>query len=475
MYDQVDLRQAYTNKYAAQLNITLGGIDENGEDAVNPVTFMFLEGVGRVRLPDPEVSLRIHSKNPPEFLQKASVLTAEKINCIAYYNDDLFVDNLIKAGVKPEYARCYAFDLCQDITIPGKGDYYCAFQISLIHEVLEVMRNFPDDPSLTFDDFINILKKRIAENTRSAIEWYNNGLKGLVEYAKGNAEYYFENIKQGANPCPGWRSPMAPLPFLSALYEGCIESAADLNLHPIPDKSLGAMIGCPVEGINSLAAIKLYCFDKKEYTVAELLKACEENFVGNEELRLKLFNAPKWGNDEDYCDLIGKDILEFGLKEMLKYETADGGKILAGIHQPHPVSTGYGLMATPDGRKAGTPTAVTLTPANGTLRKGATAAFKSVVKIDPTLSQWNFCMMLTYYASVFGCSDGPALFENMMKSYFSMGGLQHQPNVLDVEALRDAQIHPEKYKDLIVRLWGVAAHFVDLPREMQEEMIARAG
>lgn len=130
-------------------------------------------------------------------------------------------------------------------------------------------------------------------------------------------------------------------------------------------------------------------------------------------------------------------------------------------------------MATPEGRFSGTPVAVTLTPENGTMKNGPTAALRSASKLDPDLIQWNFCIMVNYFSSVFRGNDGASIFETLLKGYFAQGGLQHQPNVLDVEQLKQTQLQPERYKDLIVRLWGVSAHFVDLSRELQDELIAR--
>ena len=147
--------------------------------------------------------------------------------------------------------------------------------------------------------------------------------------------------------------------------------------------------------------------------------------------------------------------------------------MLAGIHQAHPVPTGAKLMATPDGRSCGAPVAVTLSPQNGTMRNGPTAALSSAAKINPMLVQWNYCVMVNYFASVFKGNQGAEIFKSLLKGYFAANGLQHQPNVLDVDELKRAQLNPEHYKDLIVRLWGVSAHFVDLPRELQDEMIAR--
>jgi formate C-acetyltransferase len=186
-----------------------------------------------------------------------------------------------------------------------------------------------------------------------------------------------------------------------------------------------------------------------------------------------LWNCPKWGNDDDYVDKIAKDILEFCLRETQKYKTFLGGQVLGGIHQPHPLSTGEKLMATPEGRSAGAPVAVTLTPESGTVKNGPTAILRSAAKIQPMLGQWNYCVMVNYFASVFKGNDGKEIFKTLLKGYFGAGGLQHQPNVSDVEELKKAQLDPENYKDLIVRLWGVSAHFVDLPKQLQDEMITR--
>ena len=268
---------------------------------------------------------------------------------------------------------------------------------------------------------------------------------------------------------------MAPLPFISPLYHGSLENALDIAFEPYPVKEKGMFFGTATEAINSLAAIKKVVYDEKKFSLAEIYSACESNFEGTKGTLIKsiLWNCPKWGNDNDYVDEIAKEILEFCLMETQKYKTFLGGQVLGGIHQPHPVLTGKDLMATPEGRYAGAPVAVTLTPESGTAKNGPTAILHSAAKIDPMLVQWNDCVMVNYFASAFRGNNGKEIFKNLLLGYFKEGGLQHQPNVLNVADLKNAQLEPEKYKDLIVRLWGVSAHFVDLPRELQDEMIAR--
>lgn len=472
MYDQVDIHESYLSDYAAQLNITIGGVLRNGEDAVNEVTYMIIQGIKEVNLPEPEVSIRANSKNPPEFLERCCKLSVKGYNYLSYYNDDVFIDSMVKAGVSIEDARDYSFDLCQDMTFAGRGDLYNSGATSIAFELM----NFLEDSTeyTNFNRFLEGFKDHLKQNIHDQINGYLAVEKAFSEYKKGNKKYYFDMVKSnGLRPNLQGKSLMSPLPFLSGLYHNCIESATDFTLDGYPLQHKGYIIGCLTEGINSLAAIKKLVFDGEKYSLQQVYEACKVDFENYEVTRQELWNAPKWGNDNDYVDLIGKEIIEFCCKEITKFDTYSGGKFLAGVHQPHPVATGKSLCATPDGRRNKAPVAVTLTPESGTMKNGPTATLKSASKINHDVCQWNFCVMITYYASTFEGNDGYKIFMNLLKSYFKRGGLQHQPNVLNPDKLRDAQINPEKYKDLTVRLWGVSAHFVDLPKELQEEVINR--
>ncbi len=474
MYDQVDIVNSYLGNYAAQLVVTLGGVLPDGSNAVNEVSMMFLEAIDKIRLPEPEFNLRINTKNPPEFLDKAAELTISGCNFIAYFNDDLFVESLNKAGIPIEYARSYGFDLCQDINIPGMGDFYYILHPSLARILMEFLKSCRE--LRDFDELMCKFKEHLAQFIEETIKNYNSAEEHLLLYAHGKEEKYFEEIKILNKPADRrGGSPMAPLPFLSPLYHGSLENALDIAYVPYPLKEKGIIYGTATETINSLAAIKKVVFDEKRFSLEEIYSACESNFEGEKGMLIRsiLWSCPKWGNDDDYVDEIAKDILEFCLRETQKYKTFLGGQILGGIHQAHPVAKAKGLMATPEGRYADAPIAVSLTPESGTAKNGPTAILRSAAKIDPMLVQWNYCVMINYFASAFKGNNGKETFKTLLTGYFKQGGLQHQPNVLDVEDLKRAQLEPKKYKDLIVRLWGVSAHFVDLPRELQDEMIAR--
>ena len=473
MYDQADIEEGYFNKHEGQLVVTLGGQTPEGDSAVSDTTMLFLEAIDHTRLPEPEFNLRVSSKDPAEYLDRAAHLTITGCNFVSYYNDDTIIPSLVGMGLKPEDARNYGFDLCQDLNIPGKSDFFCSNGMSLAFDLLELL--LEDQSFATFDDLMTAYKERIVRTTRAAFAESELAHENLINYGAGNFESYFSNLEKGINGAWDARHPMCPLPYLSGMFHGTVENATDMIYESYPIKHRGALVSTPVEGINSLAAIRKVVYDDKLYTLEEVAQACRDDYQGEgqEIMRNLLWNAPKWGNDDPYVDLIAKDIIEFCLRELNSYKFYNGAPQLSGVHQPHPVPTGKGMMATPDGRHKGQPVSVTMTPASGTMKRGATAALKSASIFDASLLQWNYCFMINYYASAFEGERGREVFKNLLLTYFRRGGVQHQPNVLDASALRNAQLEPEKYKDLVVRLWGVSAHFVDLPRELQDEIIAR--
>ena len=470
-YDQVDINDlTYIQKHEGQLVVTLGGVLPNGENAVGRTTMLFLDAIEELMLPEPEFNLRISSKNPPEFLDRAAALSVRGANFISYYNDDLFVKSLTEAGLSPEDARSYGFDLCQDINVPGKCDTWIACEVVLAFELMNMLEECTDFSD--FDSLFSAYKERVKRAIENSAERFNRAHAHLNLYGDGKeAEFFSMRSELGKTG----RSPLCPLPYLSGLFHGSIENAKDMIYDPYPIKKKGAYAGMPVEAVNSRAALKEVAFDKKKHTVEEIYLACKRNFGGEGdcEMRKMLRDAPKWGNDDPYVDSIAKELFEFTLRTLAAQSTPEGGNMLAGIHQPHPVANGQRLMATPDGRGSGEPVAVTLTPASGTMKNGATAALKSAACIDPSLVHWNYCVMVNYYRTVFSSPDGKDKFKNLLLGYFALGGLQHQPNILDKDELIKAQENPEKYKDLVVRLWGISAHFTDLPKNLQDEVIAR--
>ena len=537
MYDIKLLDRTLMGVYSAQHNITIGGVTRDGKDGANRVTFMVLTALSRTRLPEPLVSVRLSSQNPSWVKEMACELSAAGMNCINYYNDDLYVETLRLAGLKAEDARDYGFGLCQDVLIPGRGDHYCSGGINLTLTLLELLREQEDVGS--FEELKALYIARIRERIHTYLEQYNRWEQAVLQFNEGNPEPFLQGYREGSfdvfapaqglssaqaarnqsgqgtenkqsgqaaenkqsgqaaeNKQSGQRennqsgqaesmqpgqpreelyanSLMSPLPITSALYHGCMEKGADVARCGCVNGDKGVMVLTPVVAVNALAAIKKVVFEDGFASLREVCDACDANFEGYEILRQRLWNAPKWGNDDPAVDDDAVDIFSAALDEVNAHTTPKGGRHLGGLHQPHPVFAGRNIPATPEGRFAGTPIPVTISPENGTVHRGPTAAMMSAAKIDWRKIKWNVCLMLQYYASAFRGEDGRKKLGMLLDGYFAAGGLQHQPNIVDVEDLKKAQKHPEQYRDLIIRMWGVSAYFVDLPRDVQDEFIAR--
>lgn len=497
MYDQYDLILADKNlmgRYSAQHNITIGGVTRAGEDGSNPITKAVLRALSYTRLPEPLISVRISKLSPDWLMELASNLSITGLNCMAYYHDEAVIDSLHTAGLAIEDARDYGFGLCQDILIPGRGDHYCSAGVNLSHVLLKTLKE-NKDKELSFDQFYQQYLEDIKSTVDHNLTTYNLWEESIIAYNQGNRDLFFQRYHDGlinpTEPSPGIsdaqaakgeddlveelyiQTLMSPLPMTSSLYHGCMESGTDVTRCGCVNKDKGVMILGPVVAINSLVALKKNVFEEKRYTLAQIWTALEANWAGYEEMRQVMWNSPKWCNDDDYVDVHAVEMIATASLQINKYKTPSGGVHLAGVHQPHPVFAGRTLMATPEGRFAGTPIPVTLSPENGTLKNGPTAGFKSAAKIDHQRLQWNSCVMLQYYSSTFAGEDGAKKFANLLKAYHRLGGIQHQPNIVDIASLKEAQVTPEKYKDLIIRMWGVSAHFVDLPRDVQDEFISR--
>lgn len=498
MYDQYDLILADKNlmgRYSAQHNVTIGGVDQSGADASNTITKAVLKALYHTRLPEPLISVRISEKSPDWLLSMATSLSVKGMNCMAYYNDELVIQSLNKAGLPLEDARSYGFGLCQDILIPGRGDHYCSGGIHLTFLLLDTIEELKNK-TISYTTFLSTYKNNIIKRIHKNIEGYNHWEASILEYNKGNKEFFFDSVRNGTivpdEPALGLsdaqaaknsddtkggelyiQSLMSPLPVTSALYEGCIENGVDLSRCGCIGRDKGVMILSPVVAFNGLAALKKVVFGDQRYTLAEVSIALKNNWNGYEEMRQYLWNSPKWCNDDPFVDEDAIEIFSLTSREINKFRTPKGGVHLAGAHQPHPVFAGRNIPATPEGRFAGTPIPVTLSPQNGTLRTGLIGALKSVSKIHSTDLHWNACMMLQYYASTFDEEDGASKFAQILKSFFKLGGIQHQPNIVNLKDLKKAQIYPDSYKDIIIRMWGVSAHFIDLPKDVQDEFIAR--
>ena len=270
---------------------------------------------------------------------------------------------------------------------------------------------------------------------------------------------------------------LTPCPYLSALLDYRIEIGKDVEEGGGPNYNATLMIGhCSVNVGNSLYAIKKNVFDEKKITLKELEEALAENFQSEKGrlIRKILLETPKYGNDIDEVDFMVKDSLNWYLKGFDKYVPIRGGHYCP---SPQTLSanayTGELLGATPDGRAAGEPTADNISPAAGDDIDGATAVLKSVAKLDHVLATHGTILNMKLHPSTVSGGERLKKFADMIRAFFNLQGFQVQFNIVSAETLREAQKHPEHYRNLIVKVAGYSARFTTLDEHLQNQIIAR--
>lgn len=464
--------------YNGMEGLVLGGVASDGTSAVNRLSYAFLRAGARLRLCAPEISLRIAANTPPDFLRLACEANAAGLNTIAYFNDDAVVRALMHAGFPPEDARSWSLDQCQDILIEGCSDFFFAGIVSLGHLVTDAVMAADDDAAYAelyadilrrIDAELDLIERRSVEGERRYIRYDDDpcALDGY-EYELGDTrpQFHFGSLY-------GYDL-ISPQPLMSATLLDCIENATDLTRFGLRYRQKGILATFPTSGANSLAAVRYCVYEQGTLTLAQVKAALARNYAGMEDVRHTLLNAPKWGNDDDRADRTAAELFEYALRAIGKRKNAWGKSFLSGLHQPHTQASGRNLGATPDGRFAGTPVPVSASPQQGTDVNGPTAALNSIAKIDPDLLQWNMAATLSFVAP--GTEKREEFAENLhslIQGYFDQGGVQLQPNVLSVQALRDAQAHPAQHRDILVRVWGVSAYFVEISKAFQDEIISR--
>lgn len=453
IYDGNNLRQT----------VTVGGIDAAGKSAVNDLSYIILDAVDNLKLIYPNIAVRLHPEEPEAFWKRVMHIMTDGSNLIEVFNDEVIIPGFVDHGFPVNMSRDYIIAGCvQPIPADTYGPNCSAFVNG--PKVLEMALNggkpyysmFGDDEDLpvpefkTYDELWNAFKLQLKAVVKSAAEGMD--IVDEVQYIE------------------------LPNPILSAVTDGTIESGRDV-------KAGGARYnytGMSIVGIgtltDSLAAIKELVFEKKAYSLSEVVEWIKSDFEGYESQRQMLKNhAPKYGNDIPWVDSIARDISDCFADILGEYKTYRGGIYGAGLHtENHHIIEGIMVAATPDGRKAGERLSPGCGPTSGMDQNGPTASLHSFAAIDYTKMMSGSSANMRVNPSILRYDNQVDQFEAMLRAYFKLGGQHLQISVVDAETLRDAQKNPEGYKDLIVRVTGYSARFVELTAALQEEIIKRS-
>ncbi|MDR0858154.1 MAG: hypothetical protein LBN97_03885 [Oscillospiraceae bacterium] len=452
---------------------TIGGIDpDSGEDSCNTLSFMVLETIGRLKLHDPTVSMRVHPGTTDE-LWNCALETSKLVGGLPLFqNDEVIIPGLQKElGFTLRDARDYSIIGCQEIV--GSGcDFPAPNGVGAAHAslyygvVLDMALNngvnpmngkkAPLDTGFLYDmTSIDEVKAAYAKMSGYLLKWYVT-INNYAEYLAGY------NL---------------PYAMLSMSMRGCMEKGLDCSSGGCDYNSYGGTATGLATIADSIATINYMCFDKKLCTTRELYDAYMSNWEGkaNELLRQRILSdVPHYGNADPYADNELKWAADTYYQQCSECSSIRSKTYKAGMYgAADHVQQGEWTWATPDGRKTGTPIADAISPAQSRDGNGPTGVFNSAVVFDHTKFMDGMALNLRMHPSVLSEESGIAKLREMTKQYFADGGLECQYNVVDTDTLRAAQERPDLYRDLVVRIAGYSAYFVELGRRLQDDIIAR--
>jgi formate C-acetyltransferase len=442
--------------------INVGGLKRDGTDGVNDLSYLILDVIEEMRILQPSSMVQISAKGPESFLLRALRIVKTGFGQPSIFNTDAIVKEMVRAGKSVEDARDGGSSGCVETGAFGKEAYLLTGYFNLA-KVFEITLHDGFDPRTgktiglrtgdsskfrTFDELFEAYRKQIRHFVDIKIRGNNVIEKLFMEYL--------------------------PAPFLSLLVSDCIARGKDYhgggaryNTNYIQGVGMGTIT-------DVLSSIMYHVFDKKTLTLKKLITALDADFKGQEALRQRFLNrTPKYGNDDDYADSLMKRVFEAYFEAVEGRPTVRGGVYHIDL-LPTTCHIYFGKVtgATADGRKAGEPVSEGVSPVQGADRHGPTAVIKSVGKMDH-IRTGGTLLNQKFTPQLIADDEGLADLGHLVRSYFRMDGHHIQFNVVTADTLREAQKHPEKYRDLIVRVAGYSDYFVDCGRELQEEIIKR--
>ncbi len=459
---KVGVTAAESGTYTDFCNINTGGLKADGSSGVSELTYLILDVIDEMRLLQPSSNLQLSKKSPDRFLKRGLEIVRKGWGQPSIFNADMVVEELLRQGKSIEDARAGGTSGCVETGAFGKEAYILTGYFNL-PKVLEIALNNGVDTRTGKSIGLATGDPRTFTSFDEVFEAFRKQLHHFVEI-KIRGNQVIERLY----------SRHMPAPFLSLLVDDCIAKGRDYNDGGPRYNSTYIMAVAPGSCTDSLAAIRFHVFDRKTVSMGELLDALRADFDGHEKTRLLLWNkTPKFGNDDEYADGILRKVFDAFFDEINGRPNTKGGTYRVNyLSTTCHVYFGSVTGATPDGRHAWEPLSDGISPAQGADRKGPTAVIQSAAKMDHARTGGTLLNQKFTPKLVEG-EEGLRNMAHLVRSYFKMDGHHIQFNVVTAETLREAQKHPEKYRDLIVRVAGYSDYFCDLTAGLQNEIIAR--
>ncbi len=452
-------------------NVTIGGLDpETGEDASNPVSFMVFETIGRLKLHDPTLVFRTSSKTPQK-LWDCAIATSRLVGGLPlYYNDDVVIPTMVKEmGYELKDARDYGCIGCQEIVGCG-NDYPAPNGLQPPHAALwwgSILDMAINDGKNPFNN--------VQSSLHTGFLYEMNSIEEVREAVRKMAQHVMNMYITIQNYTETQVMFWAPESVLSLSIEGCMENGKDCTQGGAKYNSFGGTATGLATLADSLTTIKYMCFDKKLCTTRELYDAVIDNWEGHETLRQQILDVvPHFGNGDPYADMEMQWITDTYHDLCKGMRTTRCNVYKAGLYgSSDHINQGRFTWGTPDGRKYPDPIADAASPAQGRDKRGPLTVMNSARCYDHTNFLGGIALNLRMHPSVLSNDAGVEKLRDATQSYFHDGGMEIQYNVVDTDTLRAAQEHPEEYRDLVVRIAGYSAYFVELGRDLQDDIISR--
>ena len=442
--------------------INVGGLKPDGSDGANELSYLILDVIEEMRLLQPSSMVQVSAKNPDSLLLRALRIVKTGFGQPSIFNTDAIVQELMRQGKAVEDARKGGSSGCVEAGAFGREAYILTGYFNM-PKVLEITLNNGVDPRTG---------KKIGLETGDPRNF--GSFEELMSAFEKQMKHFIDIKIRGNNVIEKLFATYLPSPFLSLFIDDCITKGKDYhnggaryNTRYIQGVGLGTIT-------DMLTSLKYNVFEQKLVTMDEMLRALSQNFKGYERLRDHLINkTPKFGNDDDYADEQARRVFDLYFNLIDGRPTVCGGKYRINL-LPTTVHVYFGKVtgATPDGRLAGEPVSEGISPVQGMDRKGPTAVIKSEGKLDH-IKTGGTLLNQKFTPQLLADDEGLAKLKDLIRSYFRLMGHHIQFNVVTAETLRDAQKHPEKYRDLIVRVAGYSDYFVDCAKELQDEIIRR--
>lgn len=462
--------------------LTIGGVDREGKDVTNDLTMMMLDASVHTRMMCPWLLVRMHENTPYELKVKTVECIRAGYGHPKIFNDAPTIKAQMRKGQTLEEARDYAVVGCVEPNLPyreyGWHDASYINTVKFMEMVLNGGRCLDCGPHCPRWDKCGAIGEQLGPNTGS-LETYQS-FDEVLESVDKQFDYWADQMCATMNIVDRAHRERKPLPYLSAFFEGCLEKGVDVTAGGTLYNGIGPQASGLATCADTLAVIKQLIFDEKKYTGAQLLQALKDNWKGHEAL-YALVNSSKihhYGNDDDYADELFKYMFECYCRNLTGRPTIRGGEFTPGVYSVSAnVGMGLNTNASLDGRKAGEAISDNMGPVHTDMGshdvKGPIAIAHSIAKVDHSLATNGTLLNLKFPQEAVKGVEGRDNLISYIDEYLAGGPMHVQFNIMSSETMKAAQKKPEEYKDMLVRVAGYSAYFVELGKALQKDLIQR--